>query len=286
MMTSVLITGGTGFLGSAIVDAVQEKHPEWIVTVLDLDSPSVSRPNIKYENGNITNATAVNTLVDRIKPDVIIHSAGWVPGLTVRYGREHRDRVFNVNVNGTRNMLAAAKSSRVKAFVWTGSCTAITDDLRYQYRNIDERWPTSSHSLIYGESKTAAEALVLGACDEELATCALRPSVLFGPGDYQLIPSVHACIAKGETPFVVGDGENLWDVTYVGNVADAHVLAVENLLSTRTAAGEAIFISNEEPIPFRDFCLEVWKNFGHYPSYEDYAQRLKLSGANGKLAPR
>lgn len=109
---------------------------------------------------------------------------------------------------------------------------------------------------------------MLSACDEKLGTCALRPSVLFGPGDYQLIPSVHACIAKGETPFVVGDGENLWDVTYVGNVADAHVLAVENLLLTRTAAGEAIFISNEEPIPFRDFCLEVWKNFGHYPPCE------------------
>lgn len=109
---------------------------------------------------------------------------------------------------------------------------------------------------------------MLSACDEKLATCALRPSVLFGQGDYQLIPSVYACIAKGETPFVVGDGENLWDVTYVANVADAHVLAVENLLSTRTAAGEAIFISNEEPITFRDFCLEVWKNFGHYPPYQ------------------
>lgn len=116
--------------------------------------------------------------------------------------------------------------------------------------------------------KAAAESLVLSACDEQLATCALRPSVLFGPGDYQLIPSVHACIAKGETPFIIGDGENLWDVTYMGNVADAHVLAVENLLSTRTAAGEAIFISNEEPIRFRDFCLEVWKNFGHYPPYQ------------------
>ena len=117
-------------------------------------------------------------------------------------------------------------------------------------------------------SKTAAEALVLNACDEKLATCALRPSVLFGPGDYQLIPSVHACIAKGETPFVIGKGENLWDVAFVGNAADAHILAVENLLSTKTAAGQAIFISNEEPIPFRDFCLEVWKNFGHYPPFE------------------
>lgn len=109
---------------------------------------------------------------------------------------------------------------------------------------------------------------MLGANDEKLATCALRPSVLFGPGDYQLIPSIHACIAKGESPFVIGDGENLWDVTYVGNVAEAHVLAVENLLSSSTAAGEAIFISNEEPIAFRDFCLAIWANFGHYPSFE------------------
>ena len=118
-------------------------------------------------------------------------------------------------------------------------------------------------------SQTAAEALVLAADDENFSTCALRPSVLFGPGDHQLIPSVHACIAKGETPFVIGNGDNLWDVTYVSNIADAHILAVENLLSpTKTAAGEAIFISNEQPITFRDFCLAVWKEFGHIPRFE------------------
>ena len=61
--------------------------------------------------------------------------------------------------------------------------------------------------------QAAAEALVLAANDEKFATCALRSSVLVGPGDKQLIPSLHACIAKGETPFVVGDGLNLWDVT-------------------------------------------------------------------------
>ena len=93
--------------------------------------------------------------------------------------------------------------------------------------------------------------------------------MLFGPGDHQLVPSVHACIAKGETPFVIGTGENLWDVTYVSNIADAHVLAVENLLADcKTAAGEAIFISNEQPITFRDFCLAVWAEFGHFPPCE------------------
>ena len=90
---------------------------------------------------------------------------------------------------------------------------------------------------------------------------------MFGEGDYQLVPSVHACIAKWETPFVIGDGKNLWDATHVENIAFSHVLAVENLLTTKTAAGEAIFIANEEPITFRDFCLAVWANFGHYPPF-------------------
>ena len=103
---------------------------------------------------------------------------------------------------------------------------------------------------------------------KDLATCALRPSVVFGPGDRQLIPALYACIEKHETPFVVGNGQNLWDLTYVDNVADAHVLAMENLLSTRTAAGQAIFISNEQPVPFRDFCLAVWSAFGHSPPFQ------------------
>jgi sterol-4alpha-carboxylate 3-dehydrogenase (decarboxylating) len=101
-----------------------------------------------------------------------------------------------------------------------------------------------------------------------MATCALRPSVLCGPGDCQLLPSVHSCIAKCQTPFLIGDGCNLWDITYVGNAADAHVLAIENLLSCRTADGEVFFIQNNEPITFRDFCLAVWAHFGHIPSFE------------------
>jgi nucleoside-diphosphate-sugar epimerase len=98
---------------------------------------------------------------------------------------------------------------------------------------------------------------------KSLSTCVLRPSVLFGKGDTQLLPPIHACLAKQETPWIVGDGTNLWDVTYVDNVADAHVLAAQNLASSKTAAGEVFFIQNNEPIAFRDFCLEIWKNFGH-----------------------
>jgi len=82
-----------------------------------------------------------------------------------------------------------------------------------------------------------------------------------------MIPSVHACIAKGETPFTIGSNDNLYDFTYVANVADAHILAVKNLLTTRTAAGHAISITNGQPVTFRDFCLAIWAAFGHVPPY-------------------
>ena len=268
MRLSILITGGTGFLGRLIVEAVQEKHPNWLITVFDLKPPSEPLRNVTYVQGDVTKTSEVGSVMKKANPRAIIHCAGLVPPLKYRFTREWEPLVFDINVNGTRNMLAAAEALRVEAFVWTGSCTAVTDDFRYQYRNIDESYPTSTKSLIYGESKAAAEKLVISANSTSLSTCALRPSVLFGPGDYQLIPSIHACIAKGETPFVLGSADNLWDVAYAVNVADAHVLAVENLLGSKTAAGEAIFIQNNEPITFRDFCLEVWKNFGHYPLFE------------------
>ena len=152
---SVLITGGRGFLGSFIVDTVLEQHPEWAVTVLDIKYPAVSRVQVSYEAGDVTDASSTEAIVKKLSPDVIIHSAGMVPELASRYGRKQKDLVFNINVHGTCNMLAAAKAAGTRAFVYTGSCTAVTDDMRYQYANIDERWPTSSHSLIYGESKVS-----------------------------------------------------------------------------------------------------------------------------------
>jgi sterol-4alpha-carboxylate 3-dehydrogenase (decarboxylating) len=76
-------------------------------------------------------------------------------------------------------------------------------------------------------------------------------------------------MAQGGTRIVVGrDHFRLWDITYVTNAADAHMLAAENLVASKTAAGEVFFIQNNEPIPFRDFCLAVWAFFGHVPEYD------------------
>ncbi|KAI4199572.1 MAG: hypothetical protein LQ350_004525 [Teloschistes chrysophthalmus] len=262
MELSVLVTGGLGFVGSAIVAAIQELHPEWTISILDLHMPDKPQSYVAYHVCDITDRAQTEEVMSKIKPTAVIHTAGVVPGRGERYSRNHEERFFRINVDGTRNVLIAAKSSNVKAFVWTGSLCAVTDDLERQFPNIDESCPTSNRSL------AAAETLVLAASSTDMLTCSLRPSIIFGPGDPAIISSLHACIANKETSFIIGDGLNLWDLTYLSNVADAHVLAVQNLLSTRTAAGQAISISNEQPLPFRHFCLAVWKEFGHFPPLE------------------
>jgi sterol-4alpha-carboxylate 3-dehydrogenase (decarboxylating) len=114
-----------------------------------------------------------------------------------------------------------------------------------------------------------AENLVLSANTHDFSTCALRSAPIFGPNDTAcIIPTIHSCIAAGQTPFILGSGTNLQDFVFVTNVADAHVLACANLLNSQTAAGQAIFITNGEPVTARDLCIAIWKCFGHVPKFQ------------------
>ena len=179
MAISILITGGAGFVGSAIIDAVQEKHPQWKVSVLDLLIPSHPRKDVHYELGDITIPTDVERIMHLVRPNAIIHSAGLIPELASRYNSRARNRVFKVNVQGTQIVLAMAKKARVELLVWTGSCTAVTDDVRFEYPNIDESWPTSSHSLVYGESKASNRWLAHTTLS--LTLLRQRPKILSSP---------------------------------------------------------------------------------------------------------
>ena len=109
-----------------------------------------------------------------------------------------------------------------------------------------------------------------------MLTCALRLSGLFGEGDRQLLPGMLQVLANGQTKFQIGDNTNLFDFTYIGNSAYAHILAAEKLVaidpnmttkSDTTADGEAFIITNGEPIYFWDFPRAVWALRDHYPSY-------------------
>lgn len=287
----VLVTGSEGFVGAAVVRALIERHPEYLVLGLDIagklggqdsddgDITGSDHKGIPCLKADVRDQHALQSAFAKARPNVIVHTAGLVPQGAARYSKNDWVIVRQANVQGTANVLDASRLAGVKALVYTSTCCVVTDDLKHDYPNFDETTPIPASLLTYGKTKAEAERLVLQANSGSFSTCALRPSVIFGEMDYQLIPSLHACIAKGETPFLIGDGDNLYDFTYVGNVADAHVLAVENLLSAKTAAGQAINVSNGQPVTFRDFCLAVWGAFGHSPPYTLRIPRSVASAA-------
>lgn len=152
----VLISGGTGFVGSAIARALAQKYTDCAIIIIDRSPPRPQHglpEKIICMQVDVTNTDEVNKAFQTEKPDVVIHTAGIVPALADRFSRKLEREAWEVNVGGTQNLLDAAATHGVEAFIYTSSCCVTTDDMRMPYPNINEQWPTSRVSLIYGESK-------------------------------------------------------------------------------------------------------------------------------------
>ena len=150
---NILITG-VGFVAGHIIDALQTRHPDWKLSVLDVKSPDAWKAEeIQYYQADVTNLNETTEAFKKANPTLVIHTAGWVPGGPARYARKDFGAVMKVNVDGTRNALEAAKATGVKAFVYTSSCCIVTDDMNHEYPNMDESLPTGLATLIYGYSK-------------------------------------------------------------------------------------------------------------------------------------
>ncbi|ETW81745.1 hypothetical protein HETIRDRAFT_475223 [Heterobasidion irregulare TC 32-1] len=214
-----IVIGGSGFLGRHIVQALLERGES--VAVFDI----VQRhDDVQFYSGDISDEVQVSVALQKSGATCIIHTA------SPPHGVEDPALYWKVNVEGTKAIIAAAVANKIPKLVYTSSAGVVFngEDLI----DVDERLPPPEKPLdAYNESKAKAEEIVLAANGKDgLLTVALRPAGIFGPGDRQAVPGFAAVLAEGKAHFQIGDNKNLFDWTYVGNVAYAHILAAEKLV--------------------------------------------------------
>jgi sterol-4alpha-carboxylate 3-dehydrogenase (decarboxylating) len=257
-MTVSLVTGACGFVGAEIARALEARGDEVIAIDLAEECPV---QGAEYRRIDITDKAAVMEACKGV--DTIIHNAS-----IVHTKQNKKDFVWAVNLGGTKNMLEAAQQHGVKRFVYISSGSVVYEGKDIE--NGDESLPYSSVSQApYADSKIAAEKYVLSANRKGgVATTALRPHVVFGPGDRRFMPALLNQARSGRLRVQVGRGVWLSDYTYVTNLIDAVILADEALANDgleSVAAGQAYFITNGEPMPFWDFVRKVAARLGFPP---------------------
>ena len=248
---NTLVTGGGGFLGGAIVRRLRARGDR--VTVLGRgDYPELAELGVRVLKGDVRDRATLAKAVEGA--DVVFHVAAKT-GIVGDF-REF----WTVNVEGTRHVVEACRSTGVRHLVHTSSPSVVFG--RHALSGVDESESYPPRFLAaYPESKAAAEHLVLSANGHGLLTTALRPHLIWGPGDPHLIPRVIHRARAGRL-VQIGEGQNLVDITYVDNAADAHVLAADELVGRGCCAGRAYFISQGRPVRLWLWINDLLKRLG------------------------
>ncbi|MBC8284249.1 MAG: NAD-dependent epimerase/dehydratase family protein [Nitrospinae bacterium] len=229
-----LVTGGGGFLGSGIAKALIEKGDT--VTVIGRRKYSHLPPSVKIVQGDIRDYEFLKKSSKNI--DVVFHTAA-LPGI---WGPAHE--FFSINVKGTENIISACRENSIPKLVFTSSPSVVFG--KSSLEGVDESTPYPNKYLCeYPRTKALAEKMVLEANDTTLCTVAIRPHLIWGPGDPHLVPRLLQK-AKNKRLMRVGEGKNQVDMIYIDNAVSAHLKAA--LAPNANVAGKAYFVSDDEPV--------------------------------------
>ena len=234
----VLVTGGGGFLGKAIVTLLRQRGDE-VRSFSRNPHPVLAGLGVEHCRGELSDAEAVQRAAQGC--DMVFHVAAkagvWGP----------YEEFYRANVLGTRNVLAACQQQGIRQLVYTSSPSVVFDGTDME--GVDESVPYPQHfEAFYPQTKAEAEQLVLQANGPTLATVALRPHLIWGPEDNHLVPRILERGAKGALR-KLGTRECLADTIYVDNAALAHLQAADHLDIGSIVAGKAYFLSQGEPLP-------------------------------------
>lgn len=265
----VFITGGAGFLGSYIVDRLLERGYE-VTNYSRGDYPKLSAKGIRCISGDLSD---YSTMAQAMKGhDVCFHVASKV----AMWGS--LEEFKRTNVIGTQNIINACRENGIDKLIYTSTPSVVFGD--HGFCGAGEELPYAKNSFSrYGASKALAEEKVLAAASKNFYTVALRPHLIFGPGDQNLIPRLIDSAKKGKLK-IVGDGQNQVDVLYVENAADAHLCALDTLLKDPQSISAQAFFLGQGPIKLWEFINDVLKQYGENPISKKVNARLafKIGG--------
>ena len=234
----VLVTGGGGFLGGAIARMLRERGDE-VRSFSRGTYPELAALGVEQFRGDLDNAAAVAAATQGC--ELVLHVAA-----KAGIWGDYRD-FYRANVTGTENVIAACRRHGVSRLVYTSSPSVVFDGRDVEGGDESLPYPTS-YAAHYPATKAMAERLALAANSPELAVTALRPHLIWGPGDNHLVPRIVEKARAGRLRRI-GTRTNLVDTVYVDNAARAHLQAADRLAPQSVVAGKCYFISNGEPLP-------------------------------------
>jgi nucleoside-diphosphate-sugar epimerase len=281
-LLSVLIIGGENTIGRAVLRCLRPRYRDIVVSVLDLMPidfelyPRQTFCEFDFFPCNVGDSSELANVLLDVRPEVIIDCAR---RFSEQRGSANQSTCSSpqIDLDGTRNFLSAAKEAGVKALVYMNSAGIAVGDSSTDYINVDEQ-----HSLpnsidnSWNESLLSAERLVLSALSSSFRATVVRPATMVDSSPAGIIARV---LKRHASPFIqpLSNSEELLDFASVDNVALALILAAENLVrNTSEANGQVIFISDCSPISVQEFEEAVVSECGT-PTSVQYS--LLITGA-------
>jgi nucleoside-diphosphate-sugar epimerase len=258
MRGTVLITGGTGFIGSALARRLIA-NADTTVRLLGRDFSSAA---------DLLSRGAACVRADLRDADAVAEACkGCRDGFPYRgvvhaWAAGGRREYYDINVTGTENVLQGCRREGIQRLIYVSSPSVIFDGSDHRNAREDAPYPKRFASA-YSWSKKLGEDRVNAAAQTGLETIILRPKAVFGPGDTSLLPRLIAAARAGRLP-QIGDGTNEIDLTPVENVVEALCLCRD---APPEAAGRTYTITGGESAPVWDVIRRILTALGlPYPN--------------------
>jgi nucleoside-diphosphate-sugar epimerase len=248
MSAAAFVTGGSGFIGGRLVERlVSEGRPVRALARSGASAERVAALGAEPVRGDIGDRASLAGAATGagVAFHLAAHLGEWGPWADFERG----------NVEGTHNVLDACAEAGVRRFVHCGTEAALM--AAEPLVNVDETAPLRPDSRApYPATKARAEQAVRSASRDGFETVALRPRFVWGKGDTTLLPEMVETVEAGKWAWV-GGGRNVTDTTHVDNVVEGLILAAE-----KGRPGEAYFVTDGEPVVFREFVTALLETQG------------------------